>query len=306
MLSARPWRTDAVFRFAGSVLVCFFAGALVFSVVEFRPSAAHPALAVYGVSACSLVCLAASLFLLRAPWRLETVPRRLIAFLGFLYLGIFLAWWVGTLAGTPTGPSVAQMLAGTLSLQGVVLFWTFPFVREHRVSWRESFGFAQNWPRAVLLGLMITCVFLPFGQALQDGSAYLLEWLGNNLPHWNIKPERQLAVQSLEMAKSFSERVVLGVVTIALAPVAEETLFRGILYPWVKQAGFPSLALWGTVLLFAFMHFNLVTFVPLAVLALALTLLYEHTDNLLAPITAHALFNAVNFVKLYSLQEHLK
>ena len=33
-------------------------------------------------------------------------------------------------------------------------------------------------------------------------------------------------------------------------------------------------------------------------LALALTWLYERTDNLLAPITAHALFNAANYMVL--------
>jgi hypothetical protein len=80
-------------------------------------------------------------------------------------------------------------------------------------------------------------------------------------------------------------------------------LFRGILYPAIKQAGFPRIALWSTVLLFAAVHLNAVTFLPLAVLALILTALYERTDNLLAPITAHALFNALNFVALF-LTEH--
>jgi membrane protease YdiL (CAAX protease family) len=50
---------------------------------------------------------------------------------------------------------------------------------------------------------------------------------------------------------------------------------------------------------------NLATFIPLAALALMLTLLYERMDNLLAPITAHALFNAANFAMLYSLQDKL-
>jgi membrane protease YdiL (CAAX protease family) len=77
-------------------------------------------------------------------------------------------------------------------------------------------------------------------------------------------------------------------------------LFRGIVYPTVKQAGFPRLALWGSAFLFAACHVNLVTFVPLVVLALALTFIYERTDNLWAPITAHALFNAMNFIILYS------
>ncbi len=48
-------------------------------------------------------------------------------------------------------------------------------------------------------------------------------------------------------------------------------------------------------------------FVPLFALALALTWLYERTDNLLAPITAHALFNAANFSFCsgkFSTQQH--
>ena len=41
---------------------------------------------------------------------------------------------------------------------------------------------------------------------------------------------------------------------------------------------------------------------PLFVLALALTWLYEKTDNLLAPIAAHSLFNAANLVVLFFAQ----
>ena len=37
------------------------------------------------------------------------------------------------------------------------------------------------------------------------------------------------------------------------------------------------------------------TLLPLSVLAVVLALLYDKTSNLLAPIIAHALFNAVNF-----------
>jgi membrane protease YdiL (CAAX protease family) len=97
------------------------------------------------------------------------------------------------------------------------------------------------------------------------------------------------------MVQSSGQLAVLGFVTILLAPLAEEVLFRGILYPWIKQIGFPRLALWGTSLLFAVVHMNLVTLLPLLLLALLLAQLYERTDNLLAPISAHALFNALNF-----------
>ncbi len=92
--------------------------------------------------------------------------------------------------------------------------------------------------------------------------------------------------------------VYLGVFAVVIAPVAEEFIFRGMLFPFVKQLGFPKLAWFGVSALFALIHLNAPTFVPLFVFALALTWLYEWTDNLLAPITAHALFNAANFAVL--------
>jgi membrane protease YdiL (CAAX protease family) len=120
-----------------------------------------------------------------------------------------------------------------------------------------------------------------------------------HLPRLHLKPEEQQAVQTLQLASTWLPRLALAVVTILLAPVAEEILFRGILYPWIKEAGFPRLALWGNALLFAAVHANLMTFMPLTVLALALTFLYEKTDNLLAPIATHAVFNGMNFIALY-------
>jgi membrane protease YdiL (CAAX protease family) len=93
-------------------------------------------------------------------------------------------------------------------------------------------------------------------------------------------------------------RVYLGAFAVVLAPVAEEFIFRGMLYPFVKQLGSPRLAWVGVSFAFALIHDDAATFVPLFVLALALTWLYEKTDNLLAPITAHALFNATNLIVL--------
>ena len=89
------------------------------------------------------------------------------------------------------------------------------------------------------------------------------------------------------------------VMAVAVAPVAEEILFRGILYPAVKQLGHPRVAVIGTALLFALFHVNLLTFASLTAVALALIALYEFTDNLLAPITAHAVFNASNLIMLF-------
>jgi membrane protease YdiL (CAAX protease family) len=42
-----------------------------------------------------------------------------------------------------------------------------------------------------------------------------------------------------------------------------------------------------------------VLFLPLLVLAVALTMIYEWTDNLLAPIVAHGVFNGLNLAALF-------
>ena len=71
---------------------------------------------------------------------------------------------------------------------------------------------------------------------------------------------------------------------------------RGVFYPLIKQAGYPRIAVWGSSLLFAAIHVNLATFLPLTLLAVVFVWLYERTQTLLAPIIAHALFNGVNFI----------
>jgi membrane protease YdiL (CAAX protease family) len=52
-------------------------------------------------------------------------------------------------------------------------------------------------------------------------------------------------------------------------------------------------------ILFGLIHFNLATFLPLFVMGVMLARLYETTGNLLAPITLHCIFNAVNFLLFF-------
>jgi membrane protease YdiL (CAAX protease family) len=301
MLSPKPWKTQAVFRLIISVFLSVVLGSVALAGLQYHPAKAQ-AVRFYVELGAALLCLLTSLILVLLPWGFERFMRRLVALLIFFYAGFILGALVGKHAGAP-GTSVGQMLAGVLSFQGAALLWVWLFLREHQTSWREAFGFNQRWPRALLLGAMTACLFMPVGWTLQLGSAKTVEWAGKKVPRLGLKPEQQQAVQTMEMAVTWRHRLALGLVTILLVPVSEEILFRGILYPWLKQIGFPRLALWGTAVLFAAMHMNLATFIPLMVLALVLTSLYERTGNLLTPITAHALFNAMNFVLLYWLQE---
>jgi membrane protease YdiL (CAAX protease family) len=228
------------------------------------------------------------------PWRAEFVIQFCAAQLISLCFGVTI---VGLLqkAGfaafqPPAGPGAA--LLGTLSFQGVTWLLIWIFLRQHQVRWRDAFGFrGPQLQCALLMAVIVATVILPVAWGLQFISMDALTRAG-----W--PPEEQLAVTLLANTKSWWLRIYLGAFAVVLAPAAEEFVFRGMLYPFVKQLGYPRLAWLGVSALFALIHVNAATFVPLFVLALALTWLYEKTDNLLAPITAHALFNAANLVAL--------
>ncbi|MGA2241468.1 MAG: type II CAAX endopeptidase family protein [Verrucomicrobiota bacterium] len=238
MLSAKPWRGEAVLQFCGAQLLCF--------------------------------CLA-------------------LTIAGLLQKAGLAAFQ------PPDGFGV--VLLGTLGFQGVAWLLILFFLRQHQVGWCEAFGFrGPQLSRALLMAMLVVIILLPVALGLQQVSAVVLTKLG-----W--PPEEQIAVTLLANTKSWWVRVYLSAFAVVFAPVAEEFIFRGMLYPFVKQRGSPRLAWVGVSFAFALIHNDAATFVPLFVLALALTWLYEKTDNLLAPITAHALFNATNLVALYFLPQ---
>jgi membrane protease YdiL (CAAX protease family) len=222
-------------------------------------------------------------------WKLDSVLRFLVGVLMCLCLGSLLTLLLRGATAPDAAPSVGRILTSALVFQAGIIALAWRFLYEHQVGWVMGFGWHRNPGKAIGWGLVATGIFLPLAWGLQTASLRLLEALG-------IESSLQLALQALKSSGSAGELAALAVVTIILAPVAEETLFRGILYPTIKQYGFPRAALWGTSALFALIHFNFAIFIPLLLLALVLVWLYEKTDNLLAPIAAHVAFNAVNFV----------
>ena len=191
------------------------------------------------------------------------------------------------------------VLVGTLTFQGAACALIFVFFRRYQISWRAGFGFnGPDLKRALLRAVVVFLVALPAAWLLQFASVFALTKAGH-------PPDEQMAVQLIESAKSWWTRSYLAFFDVVLAPVAEEFIFRGLLYPFIKQLGWPRLALFGLSLLFAVIHFDKAIFLSLFVLALALTWLYEKTDNLLAPILAHMLFNATNLVMLVLTHFHV-
>jgi membrane protease YdiL (CAAX protease family) len=109
---------------------------------------------------------------------------------------------------------------------------------------------------------------------------------------------RQSIVELFSSSSSIDQRILIIFFAVAIAPAAEEFLFRFFIYGVLRRY-FGWVA--GTVfnaLLFAAVHTHLPSFGPLFVLALCLTIAYESSGSILVSMTMHALFNAASLTLL--------
>jgi membrane protease YdiL (CAAX protease family) len=294
-LPEKPWRPESVARLFVSAFICGLTGGAIALAVgyEVNPSNTNPlyfAIAVIGAFTLSSVAL----LILSRPWPLETLLVRFILTTTSFYGAILLIGLATHLRGAHAElqSTTLKTLLGILCLHGVSFLLIHRFLREHALSWNEAFGFKQNWSKALLFGTFVAVVIVPLTWSI-------LAIIGVAMEILHIKTQDQLPVQMLKQAETKLDWWLVGAAMISIVPAAEEILFRGILYPAIKRAGYPRLAVWCSAAAFATIHLDVVRFLPLMVLALALVWLYEYTGNLIACITVHALFNASNFIALY-------
>ena len=257
-------------------------------------------------------------------WRPEAVLWLIMA----LACTMALTAAAATSFGVQTGDYFGRFVASTLGFHGALLLAMPFFLRFHHLSWNQAFGLRPNHPaRVVGLALAVTALTLPVCWVLSWGSSLLLTRL-----NWNV--EAQKAVTTLQSTPGLGRQIFMAAMAVGVVPMAEEVLFRGILYPMLKHAlrrrtpslepggaeeapGLENASRWGwgssagpesclesvkrlwpamavSGALFGAIHLHLPTFVPLAVFGFVLAALYEFTGSLFAPILSHSLFNLAN------------
>lgn len=300
MLPEKPWKSELLARLLAGLFICALTGPLLGEVARVASDGTTATgFRFYALAGGSLAFSAAALWLTLRRWHEEKFAWNPGGLCACLFVSLNLAAWAHRLSSTGADPPLSpwQMVLSPLTFQGAALLLTGWFLRQHQVGWAAAFGFTRpGLGRAVLIGFLLALLAVPLGWLVQALCAKALALL-----HHEAREQR--LVEFLRLTASWPLRVYLGFAALVLAPVAEETLFRGVLYPAVKRFGFPRAALWGTSLLFAASHANLASFVPLVFFAAALTLIYEKTGNLLAPIVAHSGFNAANFAALYLVKQ---
>lgn len=207
-----------------------------------------------------------------------------------LAVGLFLAVWfllLGRDALAADGERVVEfrhIVVGAL-VYGAILLFLVGLLLYRNVNVAEVFGLGR---RTFLHYLGRALLFLVAAYPL----LMLMQVMVYGVAGGDFSPQE--VVDFLQRAEAPRDRLAVVAMAVIVAPVAEEVIFRGYLYPVAKKFGGAAAGLIATSVLFAFLHGHAPSIPALTMLAVCLGLAYEKTGSLLVPMIMHAVFNTVS------------
>ena len=189
-----------------------------------------------------------------------------------------------------------QLMVHTLLLDWLGLALVVALLAWRHEHWQNAFGTSwRSLGRAALLGGLFILATLPFFLFYHLASDLGLRWFGV-----------EISIQDVAVVITDDQplpmRIYLLGMAAMVAPLFEEIVFRGILLPVCAKRVGTGLAIILVSLLFALCHRHLPSTVPLFILAVAMSLAYLYTGNLLVPVFMHGFFNAFNLALLTALR----
>ncbi|HEY3107500.1 MAG TPA: CPBP family intramembrane glutamic endopeptidase, partial [Chloroflexota bacterium] len=185
----------------------------------------------------------------------------------------------------PVTALVAAMLATQLSIMAV-LIWRI--VRPAVLTWEDMGLTIAHLDRRLLQGAVGgILIFIVAG-----ATGLLMRQLG----------VQQTQAQMFEGVHGASPTQFLAfwLAAAVVAPICEETFFRGYIFTALRGRYGRLLAYPLSALLFAAIHFNLPALLPILVMALGLAFLYDRSGSVVPGIVAHGLNNSVALTLLYA------
>jgi membrane protease YdiL (CAAX protease family) len=153
----------------------------------------------------------------------------------------------------------------------------------------------QGWPWVLLIAPgSVALMWLIFGGLQVSGYLEWMESLGVETVQDTVK-----------LLQESDDPLVLGLMAFAAviaAPLCEEVVFRGYLYPVMKKFGGMPTAVFCSSLVFAAAHGSLTALLPLFIFGGVLVFLYEKTGSLWAPIAAHFCFNGATVLVQFAVR----
>jgi uncharacterized protein len=181
-----------------------------------------------------------------------------------------------------------DLLANAVFSIGLLLFIA-AFLRLRRLDLNLLGGFSKiGFGRAAATGGILLLAAYPL--------VLLAEVVTQKLAHGTL--EKQGIIELFIASSSLEQRILIILLAVTVAPLAEEFFFRFFLYGVLKRYFGRGIGVVASAMLFAAVHAHLPSFAPLFVLGICFTIAYEWSGSLLVPMTMHALFNALALTAL--------
>ncbi len=156
----------------------------------------------------------------------------------------------------------------------------------------ELFGLQQvHWRSLAMTAGIFTLIIL---LTINLVSAATQTWLQGFWPDM----EPQETVKAFQESDGIGFKFLVVLMAVVIAPLAEETMFRGFVYGVLKRYTDAPFAALASSLMFAIIHLHVGSLLPLWMLAVLFCLAYEITGCLLAPMILHAIFNGVSILAM--------
>ncbi len=213
------------------------------------------------------------------------LPEAIIAILliSLLLLSAFSSF------STPASPLSSRDLVANLIVSVVVILALIGFLELRRLSVDKLAGLSKYGIfRTIATGALLLLAAYPL---ISAADAVTARFAGDGSGKQNI-------VELFNGSRTIDQRVMIIILAVALAPIAEEFIFRFFLYGVLKRYLGRFGALVFTALLFAAVHAHLPSFAPLFVLGACFTLAYEWSGSILVSMTMHSLFNSLSLILL--------
>lgn len=142
----------------------------------------------------------------------------------------------------------------------------------------------KDWPWVALIApATVLTVWAAFAGLYAMGYHALIESLGVEMV--------QDTVNLFQTTQDMNVLILMAFTAVIVAPICEEVVFRGYIYPVLKRFSGPWVGALVSALVFSAAHGSLAALLPLFIFGLVLVFLYEWTGSIWAPIAAHFLFN---------------
>jgi len=181
---------------------------------------------------------------------------------------------------------ILTLMAGTL----IFLAWNFG-VRRYRVSFKELGFYNFNVAWGLIQGVLWLIAVKIFAVVYGALAMYF----------FRLKPPEELIRGIPDIFGSGIGGLLLAILVVSfVAPIAEETFFRGFVYPALRK----KFGIWAGILIsavvFALFHARIWLIIPVMAMGVVLAFLYEKKKSLGPSIVLHSLNNLLSIIIIYA------